>query len=756
MKYLFVLRGAPACGKSSFIEKHNLSGYTISPDTIRTQIGSVWWTLEGNKISQSSNKHMFEKYFFPMLEDRMRKGELIFVDATTSLLHEIKEYQKRCETYGYYMRIIDFTMVPEETCIERNQKRFPEYKRVPERVIHKMYERFRSETVPNNIIVIPYDKFDPSILNLNPQNFSKYDHVFLIGDIHGCFDALKNKVLPRVKPNSAIVFVGDYFDRGTQQDQMFQWIDEHLNEENYFFLIGNHEARIRHWLRTGKRQSGSFSDTVDRVRTTKKGWRRFYRGLWPILTFSFGAGTFVVTHGGLSDYRQTSKYTATYQFVHGIGEYGEVEAVGNAWDASVGDNLIFQVFGHRFYKEMLVGGHSFNLCGNPEMNGTIRWLNVSKQSDNTLEFTYGEDKTNFFDQESFVREFAERNELYNAKNEQYIDAFRKCKFVRERQTKMTHISNFNFTRDAFFKKNWDGITMRARGLFVNTFTNQIVARSYDKFFKLDEMPESSLETMQLNYKAPLYLFRKEDGYLCMIGYDAESDSLVYTSKTMIAGDNEDTSSHADFFKSYVNQATGFNEEKAKAFLEENNVTLVFEMVASTFDPHIIRYPKVRIVLLDIVKNDFNFKLFDDNNIENYMKRMDHVLDDLTDGHRGVFEVKKLIKVFDKIPSEQEIDALRNTNEKIEGYVLMDSEYHMVKIKTAYYDAKKQARNFFNLYVVEKKPMPDISFDEFKSKYQIFPDVYRTNLYEYYIWLKKNSFALDKNDDWNDIVSEFIL
>jgi tRNA splicing ligase len=42
--------------------------------------------------------------------------------------------------------------------------------------------------------------------------------------------------------------------------------------------------------------------------------------------------------------------------------------------------------------------------------------------------------------------------------------------------------SLNFTRDAFFDKEWNDLTVRARGLFVNTVTKEIVARSYEKFF----------------------------------------------------------------------------------------------------------------------------------------------------------------------------------------------------------------------------------------------------------------------------------
>ena len=38
MRTLFLLRGAPGAGKSTFIRNNNLENYTLSPDMIRTMV----------------------------------------------------------------------------------------------------------------------------------------------------------------------------------------------------------------------------------------------------------------------------------------------------------------------------------------------------------------------------------------------------------------------------------------------------------------------------------------------------------------------------------------------------------------------------------------------------------------------------------------------------------------------------------------------------------------------------------------------
>ncbi len=722
MKYLFVLRGAPGCGKSTFIKRHKLEPYTISPDTLRKQMGSAWWTLDGIGINQSMNKKLFKDYFFPMLEERMRKGELIFIDATTSTAKELSAYRVLCRKYGYYIRIIDFTMIDENICYDNNDTR-EEYKRVPRSVIHKMYQNFRTEKIPKSIITIPFNEFHRDMLKLDPIDFSSYDHVFFIGDIHGCFDTLKNEVLPLIKENSAVVFVGDYFDRGSQQKEMYDWIVEHMDNPNYYFLIGNHEARIRQWLRTGKMQTNAFKDTLEKIGATKKDWKHFYKRLWSILNINYNGQRFVVTHGGLSDVYQVSKKTASYQFVHGIGGYDDVDTVRSKW--TQGNDSYIQVFGHRYdktiYKDM-----SFDLCGNPEQNGTIRFLDISLR-DNHVVFSYNEVKTNFFSQESFVKEFLKGTEPVNdevknkIRNENYIDMYRSNPFVKERQMVNNHISSFNFTKEAFWRKNWNGITTRARGLFVNTNTKKIVARSYNKFFLFNEMPESSEEYIRENYNFPVYAFQKYDGYLCIVGYDEEFDELVYTSKSVMSDQGINISEYADYFKAYLHEYTGFNEEIAKHYLKTNNVSLVFEMVSSPFDPHLIKYSCKRIYLLDIIKNDFEFHTLFENydNVYDYLNGLDNVIAYITKNNQGIMDSKRLRYIF------KDSDSLFSTinsmkTEDGEGFVLCDFKNHrMFKLKTYRYEVLKAMRNVFYIYVKNHDISKINSLEHFEKAYPSF-------------------------------------
>ena len=57
MRVLLLLRGAPGCGKSTFIDNNGLRPYALSADEIRLQCQSPQQNIYGNpQISQNNEK----------------------------------------------------------------------------------------------------------------------------------------------------------------------------------------------------------------------------------------------------------------------------------------------------------------------------------------------------------------------------------------------------------------------------------------------------------------------------------------------------------------------------------------------------------------------------------------------------------------------------------------------------------------------------------------------------------------------------
>lgn len=423
---LYILRGAPGAGKTTYVEEHNLEKYTISPDVLRMQLSGPWWTLDGVGINQENNDKLFSRYFYPMLEERMRKNEFLIIDGTASTTKELKKYLSLANKYGYYPEIIDFTKVDIDICKKRNKRR-EKYKIVPDWVIDKMYHNFETQEIPDGYYIDTpegmHDWFTDYIGLVGPTPID-HKNLFFVGDIHGCFDTFYNKVLKHKKKDSHLILLGDYFDRGPQQREMYQWLHENINNYDVTFLIGNHEARIRQWLRTGKVQSEAFQETLDEIGISKEEWREFYKKLWPYFcvdpSVDIKYSCIFATHGGLSDVAQVDKRTARYQFVHGIGRYEDVDKVCDSWNESAIRSIdsikhnMCQVFGHRYSKE-IQHGRSFDLCGNPENNGEIRWLSISpftrkrereakENGEISFNVRYGAEKTNYQNEDAIKKD----------------------------------------------------------------------------------------------------------------------------------------------------------------------------------------------------------------------------------------------------------------------------------------------------------------------------------------------------------------
>ena len=73
---------------------------------------------------------------------------------------------------------------------------------------------------------------------------------------------------------------------------------------------------------------------------------------------------------------------------------------------------------------------------------------------------------------------------------------------------MGDISSFNFTRDVFYKKEWNEQTTKARGLFVDTRINEIVVRGYEKWFRVNEVEETKIMNLKDTLKILSYCLCK--------------------------------------------------------------------------------------------------------------------------------------------------------------------------------------------------------------------------------------------------------
>ena len=677
MRTLLILRGCPGSGKSTFIEKHGLLPYTLSPDTLRVMCSSRELQADGRfAVARNNNtEKQTWKILFDLLEYRLSRGELTVIDATASKTKDIQQYKELAEQYRYRTYVVDFTDVPLETCLKQNKQRHPD-KWVPEDSIRNIYARFANQPVPSRVEVIKPDELD-KILE-KPIDLSSYKKIVFIGDIHGCYDTLmqyqdfKNGLDPEV----AYIFTGDYVDRGNQNAETMHFLYSIMDKPNVCFLEGNHERWIRDYGNSTPAGSKEFEQKtklqLQAGNFTEKQARMFYRKVRQFSHFTYNGIEVLACHGGIPHMNTNLVYVPTQAFIHGVGSYADYQTIAETWMGETAENQ-FLVHGHRNTGKdpVQIADRVFNLEGGVEFGGSLRIAELNSDLTwNTIELEDCQPITEELNTEQRAVETVEDAVIYLRNN----------KFVNEKQLG-NDISSFNFTREAFYSANWNRQTVLARGLFIDTKENKIMARSYEKFFKINEVGETELASLKSRLQFPVRAYVKENGFLAIVSYDYKNDDLFIASKSTNKGD------YVEYIKAQLEPYKENILKHLRYYHEINSdLTLVFECIDIEKDPHIIKYEKSKLVLLDAIYNTLEFKTVPYDNLVDFAKtKIGCQVKELA------YEFKSWEDFRDLYMEVQDEDYQYNGN-YIEGFVFVDATGFMTKCKTNWYNTWKHLRS----------------------------------------------------------------
>lgn len=440
MRVLLLLRGSAGCGKSTWIEQNGLKPYTLSADDIRLLCASPVMTVDGGEAISQSNDNIVWKTLFNILETRMKNGEFTVIDATNSKTSEMNRYKKMCEEYKYRIYCVDFTNIPIEETKRRNLMR-PALKQVPEYVIDKMYARFETQKIPSGITVI-----SPNELNavfMKRFNMSEYKKIHHIGDIHGCYTALKEyfNLNGGIKDDEFYIFCGDYIDRGIENAEVIKFLLSIYKKPNVLLLEGNHERWLWCWANDKVSNSKEFElhtkAELESAGISKKDVRMLYRRLGQCAHYEYKGNMYIVTHAGLSNVSDNLTFISTNQMIRGVGNYNDFDKIADSFVVNTPDNY-FQIHGHRNTKGLPVQVNSrvFNLEGRVEFGGDLRCVQVLEDGTHNIV----EVKNDVYKELEVITSVADSvGDL--------IIALRSSNNIMEK--KYGNISSFNFTKTAF-------------------------------------------------------------------------------------------------------------------------------------------------------------------------------------------------------------------------------------------------------------------------------------------------------------------
>lgn len=683
MHNLILLRGIPGSGKSTWVKSKGLEQYTISSDALRLMYAGVEINLNGKEvISQKSDKIVWE-VLFSILERRMEKGLFTIIDATHTSEKSLNVYNKLCEKYNYRKTIVEFN-VDLKTCLDRNEKR-EVYKRVPSEVIENMYKKLQEPLSEKNkkCLISSLNFSIPSFLDF--EDLNEYEEIVCFGDIHSCYAPLKEYFDKKpYSENKFYVFIGDLIDRGLQPNETVEFIYSLISKPNVIVVTGNHELWIKRWIRGEdvEGMSGAFQKTLRELTDdNKQKLREIGRKCRQVFCFNYKDKNYICTHGGIpTPYANIT--TPTEQLIKGIGAYEDMQKCDEKFAEWTLLNY-YSIHGHRNIENVEIQNtdRTFNLCDNVEFGGYLRILEITN-SYNTIKI---------------------KNNIYNkiadiSFKDQILKALSESKYVKEKELNNGIIS-FNFTREAFYKDHWDNISVLARGLFVDSETEKIVARSYSKFFNAwfeendsnteREYGDCSIYALKDKIKFPVSVYKKENGYLGIVSWDYKNNTFFIASKSTNLA--EYALHFKEMFMKWYNKQNTEIKENIKKVVQDNQ-SMIFEVIDEEFDPHIIHNACTKqFVLLDILKNDFSetywcYDSLRDFAIKNTLLYKAKIIDIDSFGHLEYF-----------LGMYKDFSLNDEPNGCFEGFVIQDADGFRFKFKTAYYCFWKSLRNKLGAY-----------------------------------------------------------
>lgn len=699
MRTIFLLRGAPSSGKSTWIKENKLEPYTLSADTIRLLYKSPVMNVKGNLVITQKNDGDVWSLLMKLLERRMQDGEFIIIDATHYKSSLLGKYKKLIEKYRYRTYVIDFTDLAKDECIRRNELR-DEYKRVPEDVISKMYAVFEQDTEVANRFKVVSKKDAIKILHNAPIfDYNVYEKVFVFGDIHGCYAPLKSFFDKNpFNKNYSYIFVGDYIDRGIQNKEVLEFLISIMNNKNVLLLEGNHEhwgrlysdknytqfcpskeekdtltkylskSEFKNLYNNSIRSKDFMENTLPEIfDIDKKDLRQLFRKLGQFAYFKFGDTAYTICHGGIPN--TPSIFMSTQEMIKGVGRYEELDDVYESWNKNTDSNDVL-IHGHRnlFKIDTKVSDKIYNVCSDVEFGGNLRILEITKLHGIKII----EEPNTIFNKELKVSNSVVNIKEIKTENEIIKELFNN-KLVKKKDLGDSIIS-CNFTRDVFHKRKWNNTTCTARGLFIDTDKDKVHTRSYSKFFNWGENEYVKSPVLKETFEFPVVAYKKENGFLGLVSYDYTNDDLFVASKSTNQGD------FAEYFKTILYTYSVATIVGIKNICKAQDVTFIFEVVDIENDPHIIHYEESKIILLDIVHNDFNDEFYSYEllqNIGDLLKLPVKLKDFVFNNWEDLYSWKK--------------EQNSNYEDRHEGWVLTDKNNFRVKIKTRYYGFWKMMR-----------------------------------------------------------------
>ena len=725
MRDIVIVRGPQGSGKSSLIRAAGLEGHHLSFDRVREVVSGDWMSPDGRMGVSQQHNQMVRAMTFDSLRRRMAMGETIAFEATLPGTRDVKAITDLADEHGYRMLVVDLFGLPIDAVKTQNAGR-PDRVRVSNFVIERCYAEAQGSEIARGVEVVRVTEPGPRGVELlrvrrfleegrQRIDLSAFERVVMVGDLQGTLDPLLDPASPLaggLRDDTAHIFCGDLFDRGVQNAAVARfWID-HCHERigrNVWLVAGNHEDHLERQARGLEAGSREWRErTWPQLLADGLGQEHMAMiaaDLSPFVRFGWRGVEALVSHGGFPVMPTELHLLPEHVLRRGAGEYGrDVDARWDEAQMALPENeRIHQAHGHRNSHMLPVmasrNGWSANLEGGVEFGGHMRFVTLDASGWTPTEIRSKEYRTmveaHAIDRaaerrghgdEAPMTPWALRGELQlRPLSEETLAKFRDHAMIGETvsETRPT-VSSWNFTKAAFYTRKFDAYTEVARGLFVDNVDGTVISRGARKFYNAGieegERPETSLAAIIAGNHGKAQVYAKENGFFCTVGYSERLGELVVTSKSRIEG------TFPDMANAMIDRMVGAaGRERMLRFCRDQKACLMFEVVDMTGDPHIIKEPGDKLVLLACIRRDEAFEQVPYDTLTRLATWIGCA------AKQNLYPNVTHPKALEAIIRRVATDAAWRADSPVEGVVIEFEDGWMVKVKAVGYAAWKVAR-----------------------------------------------------------------
>lgn len=392
MRILLILRGNYFNGQKLFLAENNLTPHTLDLEELRFLAGGYKVLSNGYKSLDYRNASSILKTLFDFLELRMNKGEFCVVNAPNANNSLLKEYKTLADKYRYELFIIDFNSLNLEECKEKNLALAHQTGIfIPEHILEAIDYSLEKEKISKKYTVLKPNEWKSCLYKIS--NLNAYKKIHHIGDIQGCFTVL-NKAISKIKKDEFYIFLGDYIDRGIENDKVIKWLLKIKDLDNVILLEGNHERHLIKWSNGEISSSKEFNENTirdfRRANITPQDTKKLYPYFKECFCYEFDDKIIFCLHGGLNflpKNLQNLSFIPSEDFIWGIGTYEESKIIAEQFCQNTPKNT-YQLFGHRNRQKLptQIASRVFLCEGKIDAGGFLRVVSLSQNGFECKEF----------------------------------------------------------------------------------------------------------------------------------------------------------------------------------------------------------------------------------------------------------------------------------------------------------------------------------------------------------------------------------